>query len=75
MDRLKVVIEQHPDGFVAYPLGVRGVVVGQGGTAEEALADVTSAVRFHIETFGADALDLDSPVLDAILADAPLAVS
>lgn len=75
MDRLKVVIEQHPDGFVAYPLGVRGVVVGQGETAEEALADVTSAVRFHIETFGADALDLDSPVLDAILADAPLAVS
>jgi predicted RNase H-like HicB family nuclease len=73
MDRVKIVVEQHPDGFVAYPLGVRGVVVGQGETAAEALADVTSALRFHVETFGDDALDVDSPVLDAILAEAPLA--
>lgn len=73
MDRVKIVVERHPDGFVAYPLGVRGVVVGQGETAAEALADVTSALRFHVETFGADAFDVESPVLDAILAEAPLA--
>lgn len=52
MERIKVVVEQHADGFVAYPLGVRGIVVGQGETAEEAVADVTSAIRFHVETFG-----------------------
>ena len=53
MDRhVKVMVEKHPDGYVAYPLGLKGVVVGQGDTYEEALADVTSAVEFHIATFG-----------------------
>lgn len=53
MDRhVKVIVEKHPDGYVAYPLGLKGVVVGQGDTYEAALADVTSAVKFHIETFG-----------------------
>ena len=56
MDRIKIVVEQHPDGFVAYPLGLRGGVVGEGDTDEDALADVTSAIRFHLETFGEDAL-------------------
>jgi predicted RNase H-like HicB family nuclease len=48
----KIVVEKHADGFVAYPLEVQGVVVGQGDTYEGALADVESAIRFHIETFG-----------------------
>lgn len=52
MKRYKIVVEKHPDGYVAYPLGLKGVVVGQGDTYEEALADVKSAVRFHVETFG-----------------------
>ena len=52
MDSLKIVIERHPDGFVSYPLGFKGVVVGQGDTYDEALADIRSAIRFHIETFG-----------------------
>ncbi len=47
----KIVVERHSDGNVAYPLGVQGVV-GQGDTYEDALADVKSAIRFHIETFG-----------------------
>ena len=51
MDSLKLVIERHSDGFVSYPLGLKGVVVGQGDTYEEALADVRSAIDFHIETF------------------------
>ncbi|HZT06710.1 MAG TPA: type II toxin-antitoxin system HicB family antitoxin [Chloroflexota bacterium] len=53
---LKVVVEKHDDGYVAYPLGVKGVVVGEGDTYEEALADVTSALRFHVESFGAGVL-------------------
>ena len=59
---------------MAYPLGVRGVVVGQGETAEEVIADVRSAVRFHLDTFGQEALDRDSPVLEAFLTEARLAV-
>jgi len=73
MDKLKIVIEKHPDGFVSYPLGLKGVVVGQGDTYEEALADVESAINFHIETFGKDAFETDSPVLEAFLAEAQLA--
>jgi predicted RNase H-like HicB family nuclease len=53
MSRTKVIVEKHPDGYVAYPLGVKGVLVGEGNTYEEALADVKSAIKFHIQTFGA----------------------
>ncbi len=53
MDKeFKIVIEKHPDGYVAYPLGMKGVVIGQGDTFDEALADVKSAIAFHVETFG-----------------------
>ena len=34
------------------PLGLKGTVVGEGDTCDEALADCESAVRFHVETFG-----------------------
>ena len=57
MHSLKILIEKHEDGYVAYPLGLKGVVVGQGATDDEALADVKSAINFHIETFGAEVLD------------------
>jgi len=67
---VKIVIEKHPDGYVAYPLGVQGVVVGEGDTYEEALADVTSALRFHVESFGAAVLDVDSPVLEVFVTEA-----
>ncbi len=48
----------------------KGVVVGQGNTVEEAVADCQSAARFHIETFGSKAFESDSPVLDAFIAEA-----
>lgn len=70
MKRIKIIVEQHADGYVAYPLGVKGIVVGEGDTPEAALADVTSAIRFHVETFGTDMLDIDPPVLDAFVAEA-----
>ncbi len=50
--QFKVIVEKHSDGYVAYPLGLKGVVVGEGDTYEEALADVKSAIAFHIQTFG-----------------------
>lgn len=52
MQRFKIIVEEHSDGYVAYPLGFKGVVVGQGDTYEDALADVKSAMKFHVETFG-----------------------
>jgi len=33
--------------------GLKGVVVGEGNTYEEALSDVKSAIKFHVDTFGA----------------------
>lgn len=69
MQQLKFIVEQHADGFVAYPLGLKGVVVGQGDTHEAALADARSAAKFHLETFGADALGGDPPI-DAVVVDA-----
>jgi predicted RNase H-like HicB family nuclease len=74
MREFKIIVEKHPDGFVAYPLGLKGVVVGQGDTYEEALADVTSAISFHIETFGAEAFDEESPVMEAFVTQARVAV-
>ena len=29
---LKLIVEKHSDGYVAYPLGMKGVVVGEGET-------------------------------------------
>jgi len=45
-------------------------VVGQGDTYEEALSDVKSAIRFHIDTFGDEVLDVEPPVLEAFIAEA-----
>lgn len=50
--QIKIIIEKHREGYVAYPLGLKGVVVGEGDTYEDALEDVKSAIKFHIETFG-----------------------
>ena len=71
---IKIVVEQHPDTYVAYPLGLNGVVVGQGDTFDAALADVTSAIRFHLETFGPESFESDSPVLDVVLTEALVSV-
>ena len=56
MKRIKIIVEKHEDGFVAYPLGLKGGVVGEGDTYDEALADAKSAIRFHIDTFGPSVL-------------------
>jgi hypothetical protein len=69
---LKIVVEKHADGYVAYPLGLaRGAVIGQGDTYDAALSDVRSAIAFHFETFGAAALASveDDPVLEAFVAE------
>ena len=74
MKNIKIVIEKHTDGYISYPVGLKGVVVGQGNTYEEALADVKSAVKFHIETFGKEAFDEDeTPVVELFVAEMAMA--
>ena len=75
MKLIKIIVEKHADGYVAYPLELKGVVVGEGDTYEEALADVKSAIQFHLETFGPDIFDTDTPVLEAFVAEAGVALS
>jgi len=72
--QFKILVEKHSDGYVAYPLGMKGVVVGEGDTYEEALADVKSAIQFHIETFGKDVLNDEAPVLEAFVAETGIAL-
>ncbi len=68
--QVKVIVEKHSDGYVAYPVGLQGVIVGEGDTYEEALADVQSAITFHIETFGSAVVEDASSVLDVFVAEA-----
>jgi len=71
---IKIIVEKHDDGYIAYPVGMRGVVVGEGDTYDEALADVRSAIQFHIETFGGGTFIDDSPVLEAFVAETEVLV-
>lgn len=59
IENLKIIIEKHADGFVAYPLGFKDVIVGKCETCGEALANVESAIHFHLETFGENVREAD----------------
>ena len=64
---IKYVVEQHIEGYIAYPLGVQGIVLGQGESYEEALTDAKSALKFHIETFGEEVLENESSIIEAYI--------
>ncbi|MBF0336419.1 MAG: type II toxin-antitoxin system HicB family antitoxin [Nitrospirae bacterium] len=70
MKQYKIIVERHDDGYVAYPLGIKGTVVGQGDTYDDAVSDVISAIRFHIETFGSEVFDVEDQVIDAFIDEA-----
>ena len=73
VEAIKIIVEKHADGYVAYPLGMKGIIVGQGDTYQEAMADIKSAIRSHVETFGRDVLVDESAVLEAFVAEAEVA--
>lgn len=50
--KFKIIVEQHEDGFVAYPIGLKGIVVAEGDTRNEVMREIKSAIEFHLETFG-----------------------
>ncbi len=68
MRPVKIIVEKHEDGYVAYPLGVKGIIVGEGDTYEEAVADVKSAIKFHIESFGSDIFE-GQDILETFIAE------
>jgi predicted RNase H-like HicB family nuclease len=68
---MKIIVEKHPEGYVAYPAGISGVVVGQGRTSEAAVKEVERAIQTYTETFGAEFLAPESPALDAFVVEAP----
>jgi predicted RNase H-like HicB family nuclease len=70
--KLKFVVERHRDGYVAYPLGLKGAVVGQGESYESVLANAKSAAAFHIESFGKEAFDDQDDVMEAFVTEASL---
>ena len=69
MKTVKIIVEKNADGYIAYPVGIEGVVVGQGETVEEAMQDVKSALKFHVQTFGPQVLEPEAPALDAFVAE------
>jgi len=72
--QIKVIVEKHPDGYVAYPVGLKGVVVAGGDTYEEALAEVKSAIAFHVETFGRDVLEEEEMAQEVFVAEAGVTI-
>lgn len=66
MRQFKIIVEKYPDGYVACPLGLKGVVVGQGDTYEAAPADVKSAIGFHIETFGPEVMEVEPTIFNGL---------
>jgi predicted RNase H-like HicB family nuclease len=73
--RIKLVIERTEDGYVAYPLGLKGVVVAEGDSYEEVLREVQSAVRFHVETFGAEVIEEAAEAKEVFIAEAEVSLS
>lgn len=72
--RFKIIVQRSAGGYVAYPLGLKGVVVSDGDTFEEALNNVKSAVAFHIETFGDEVLGQIAAPEDIYIAEAEVAL-
>ncbi|MDX1920032.1 MAG: hypothetical protein SFU25_04765, partial [Candidatus Caenarcaniphilales bacterium] len=68
------IVEKHEDGYIAYPIGLKGVVVAQADTYEDALREVKSSIHFHLETFGTEVLDEEDPALEAFIAETHVSV-
>jgi predicted RNase H-like HicB family nuclease len=66
---VKIMIEKHPDGYIAYPLGLKGVVIGTGETENDAMTDVRSAIMFHVETFGQEVFGTGPLIMEAVLSE------
>ena len=69
MTQLKIIVEKHPDGYVAYPLGCKGKVVGQGESYEAALSDVKSAMRSQVNCTEEETAQADPAIVEAFVTE------
>ena len=67
--KIKIIVEKHKRDYIAYPIGMKGVVVGQGDTYEDALKDTRLAIQFHANTFGAEAWDHWDDIQEVFVAE------
>jgi len=74
LKQIKIIVEKHSEGYVAYPVGLKGVVVAEGDTYEEAMADVKSAIEFHVATFGHEVLEDEEMAQEVFVAEAGVTV-
>jgi predicted RNase H-like HicB family nuclease len=74
LKQVKIIVEKHPEGYVAYPVGLKGVVVAEGDSYEQALAEAKSAIEFHVETFGREVLEEQDMVREVFVAEAGVTV-
>jgi predicted RNase H-like HicB family nuclease len=72
--QIKIIVEQHRDGFVAYPIGLKGVVVAQGDSYDEVLKEIKSAIDFHIETFGKEVFEGEDIATEVFVAETLVAM-
>ncbi len=50
--QFKVIVEKYPDGYVAHPLGFKGIIVGEGDTYEEVFSQIsvdTQTKKYHLK--------------------------
>ena len=48
--------------------------MNEGDTFGEALANIKSAIKFHIETFGSKELESEPPVLEVFVAEVNVSI-
>lgn len=73
--RFKIVVQRSAEGYIAYPLGLKGVVVTDGETFEDALRNIQAAIAFHVETFGKEVLEDIVDPQDVYLTETEVAVN
>ena len=69
MTQLKIIVEKHPGGYIAYPEGQKGVIVAQGATFEVALSNVKSAMRSHTGPFAEETSSMDPAIIEAFVTE------
>ena len=73
--RFKIIIQRSKEGYIAYPLGLKGVVVVDGETFEDALRNIQAAITFHVKTFGKEVLEDIADPQDVYLTETEVAVN
>ena len=72
MKYVRVVVEKYPTQYVAYAIGLKETVRGEGSTFEEAFNAVKAILDSHVEAYGSEALEPQTPILEAFIAEAAL---